>query len=126
MGGLARSLQFDHQAAAARMMHERGEGLGGIADVATQGERYGLDARAKMGPQQGPEISAQRLEGRSQQILSQAKEIARLFAALNDHPIGFAQKQQGAIGLDRGGEVNLLALAIGEIGSSKGGGSSLS
>ena len=46
--------------------------------------------------------------------------------ALNDDPIGFAEQQQGAIGLDGSGEVDLLPLAIGQVRRAEGGGSTLS
>ena len=107
-------------------MQEGGEGARGIAEMAAQGDRDGLNAGAQVGTDAGPEISAERLGGRAQQVAGQAEKGGGLFAALHDDPIGFAQQQQGAIGLDGSGEVDLLPLAIGQVRRAEGGGSTLS
>ena len=93
--------------------------------MAAQRNWDGVDAGAHIGLHKRPEVAAQRLEGTSQQIAGQAQESAGLRAALNDHAVGLTDQQKRAIGLDRGGEVDLLPLTIGKIGCTEGGGRAL-
>jgi hypothetical protein len=58
-------------------------------------------------------------EAETRQIAGQAEESGGVFAVLHDDAGGFAAEQQGAVGLDRSGELDLFTLAIREVGGSE-------
>ena len=54
-------------------------------------------------------------------IAVEPKKLRRVGARLNDEVVGLADDEQGAMRLDRSGKMNLLPLAIRQIGLPKSG-----
>jgi len=88
--------------------------------AAAHGRRDGVQPLMSMGPDQRHEVAAQVRQRRADHAVPTAQKGPGVGTGLDDDEIGLAQQKQGAVGLDGAREVDLLALAIGQIGPAKG------
>ncbi len=117
----AGALELDHQAAGGRAMQQpvvRGERP---AHPAAHRHRDGMERVVdQMGLDAGGQIAGQPGQ-RPAQHLGLVQEFGGIGACLDHQLISLADHQEGAMGLDRAGQMDLLALAIRQVGLAESG-----
>ena len=118
--GRPRAFELDDEGAVRRMMKQGVEGRRGDSDMAAHRSRNRIDLVAHVRARARPEVAAELAKVQTMRLFAQTQEFRGVGAGLDHDAIGFANAKQRAVRLDRGGEMNLLALAIRKIRGSKG------
>ena len=107
-----------HDQAAMRGAVQHGVERGpGRADAAAHGERHRAQQRhVEMRADTVGEVAVDGVDGAADRVMREAQERRRVGAGLDDDMAAFPQHQQGAVRLDRPGEVDLLPLAVRKVG----------
>ena len=116
VAGLAGGLQLDDEAAAGRAVQGAVEAGRGPAGPAADRGGQGLQRLGEVRRDPLRQVAPQRRQRQAEDTLRQAQQRAGIGAGLHHQPVRLPYQQQGAVRLDRGGEMDLLPLAVREVG----------
>ena len=118
--GVAGLLQFDDQAAAAGAMDQAVEWPGRCSDAASEAARQVEQGIREVGGDFLAQVTVDRFDRPADEVVLQSQERGGVAAGLDDYVVRLPQQQECPVRLDRSGEVNLLAFAIGQVCLPKG------
>jgi hypothetical protein len=111
--------QLDNQSSLWRPMQQGVEIRHRLADLAANRQGNCTQGFVEPGPDALKQIAAQLIKRPSKHFAINIEELRSIRAGLNHDMVGFADHEQSAMRLNRPGQLDLFALAIGKIGFSK-------
>ena len=91
-----------------------------IPDTAAHGDGNGMQRFVQVRMDASRQICRELLERAPDHVPVEIEEFRRVRAGLNDDVIGLPHDEQSAVRLDRTGEMNLLSLAVRQVGLPEG------
>ena len=121
VGGGGGQFQFDDQPPAGGAMEGAIEGHVQAGDLAAHGDGQGVQGFRQPRADPGGQVAAQGRQGQAEDGSPQSEKGRGIGAGLDDDQFRFRDHQQGAMGLDGTGQVDLFPLAIGQVGLAEAG-----